>query len=312
MEKIIKIISLLVVAIGFAGTSLFAQNCETQLIPYIQDEIKPLPEETRSYLETKLTQLITQNDISVGAGYGQFYLLSKFTLLSADVVPGSPKIISQRINVSLSIVDYFGKKVIASTNIELQATGTNENKAYINGIRNLNPENPKIQTFIKSGKEKMLAYYDNNISNIVKKAQNLTALKQYEEALFLLSSVPECSKGYDQAISESQKVYTAYIDNQCRKNLIQARAAWAASPNADGAAEARKYLVNIDPEATCHSEATTLLNEIKKAVKDDWDYEFKNYDDRALERERINAFREVGTAYGKGQQPNTIILDKIF
>ena len=291
---------------------LHAQNCEVLIIPYIRDNIDPLPEETRSYLETKLAQVITQDGIAAGEGFGQFYLISKFTLLSKDIVPGPPMMISQRINVSLSIVDYFGEKVIASTNVELQATGTNENKAYINGIRNLNPANAKIQAFLKAGKEKMLAYYDGNIGNIVKKAQNLAAMKQFEEALFYLASVPECSKGYDLALAEGLKVYKEYIDYTCQRYLMLARTAWAAAPNADGATQAGVYLASIEPDAKCYSEALALYNEIKASVKEDWKYEFKYYDERSLERERINAFREVGVAFGKGQQPSTTILGRFY
>jgi hypothetical protein len=290
---------------------LNAQECEIPLIPYIRDRIDPLPEETRSYLETKLTQMVTENGISAGAGYGQFYLVSRFTLLTKDIVSGSPTMISQRISMSLSIVDYFGEKVIASTNFEFTATGSNENKSFINGIRSISPANPKIQNFIRSGKEKMLNYYDSNYGTIIKKAQTLAETKQYEEALFHLASIPECSKGYHAAVDESFFIYKTYVDYQCLRNLQQARSIWAASPNASGASAAGAYLVRIEPDAGCYSDAVALYNEIKSSVKEQWDFEFKNYDARALERERINAFREVGIAYGKGQQPSTTILERL-
>ena len=306
-----RIIITLTIALGFACSTLNAQDCQILLIPFIQDRIDPLPEESRSFLETKLTQIITQNGISAGAGYGQFYLVSKFTLLNKDILPGPPRMHSQRINVALSVVDYFGEKVIASTNIELQATGTNENRAYINGIRNLNPDNAKIQAFIQSAKEKMLDYYDNNYGYIIRRAQNLASTRQYEEALFHIASIPECSKGYDQAIAAGRAIYQDYINYHCLRNLQQARVAWAASPNARGAAAAGVYLAHIEPDAHCFPDALALYNEIKTNVKEDWKFEFRNYDPRALERERINAFREVGVAFGKGQQPSTTIIGRL-
>jgi len=305
-----RIIILLSVVLSFNYALLNAQNCEIVVIPYIQDKIAPLPEETRSYLETKLSQIVTKDGIA-GAGFGQFYLISKFALLNKDILPGPPVMISQKISVTLSLFDYFGEKVIASTTLELQATGANENKAYINGIRNLNPDNAKVQEFLKSGKEKMLSYYDNNYNTIIKKAQNLAAMKQYEEALFYLSAVPECSKGYDATTAVAKSVYKEYIDYHCLRTLQQARSAWAASPNAAGAAEAGEYLAMIEPDAKCYSDALALYNEIKNSVKEDWKFEFKNYDERALERERINAIREVGTAFGKGQQPSTTVIGRM-
>ncbi|MDR1542809.1 MAG: hypothetical protein LBS50_00065 [Prevotellaceae bacterium] len=303
-----KLIILLISAISIATAPIKAQNCDVLLIPFVQDNIDPLPEESRSYLTTKLTQIITQNGISAGEGVGQFYLAAKFTLLSKDIVSGSPVMITQKVNAALSIVDYFGEKVFASVNIELQATGTNDTKAYINGLRGLNPNNPKIQEFIKSSKEKMLRYYDDNAVNIIKKAQKLADTKEFEEALFYLASIPECCKSYDAALAETRKVYQAYIDYTCQKHLMLARTSWAAAPNYDGANEAGQYLSFIEPDAKCYNEALALYNEIKASVKEDWKYEFKYYDERALERERINAYREVGVAYGKGQQPKTTII----
>ena len=39
---------------------------------------------------------------------------------------------------------------------------------------------------------------------------------------------------------------------------------------------------------------------------DDWKFEMKQYQDGIdLEKQRINAMREVGVAFGKGQQPTT-------
>jgi len=306
------IIILLISVLSFTSVSLCAQNCEIPLIPYIQDRIDPLPSETRSYLETKLTQIVVQNGISVGAGYGQFYLVSKFALLNKDIVSGSPVMISQRLNVSLFLVDCFGEKVIASTNFEIQSVGTNDNKVYINAIRNINPSSADIQAFVKQGKEKMLNYYDTNYGIIIKKAQNLSGMKQYEEALYLLTSVPECSKGYDSAIAACRKIYQTYIDNRCQHSLMQARTAWAASPNADGAAMAGEYLTEIEPDAACYKDALSLYNEIKSSVKEDWKFEFKNYDERALEKQRIEAFKEVGVAWGKGQKPSTTNIGRLF
>jgi hypothetical protein len=291
---------------------LNAQECSISLIPYIGEKIDPLPEETRSYIDSKLTQMITDNGISAGTGYGQFYLVAKFTLLSKDVVSGAPTVISQRINMALSIVDYFDEKVIASTNIEFLATGNNENKAYINGIRSLNPANPKIKSFIKSGEEKILNYYNSNSDAIIRKAGSLAETKRFEEALFHLSTIPECSDGYAAAVDEGFFIYKTYVDYNCVRNLQQARTLWAASPNAAGAAQAGKYLVKIEPDAHCYSEAVELYNEIKSSVKENWDFEFKNYDARALERERINAFREVGAAYGEEQQPSTTVIERLY
>jgi hypothetical protein len=301
-----KILKLLIIsALCLFGINTNAQKCEMLIVPYVQDEISPLPEESRSYLTTKLEQIITQNGIGASEGLGQFYLVSKFAVLNKDIVSSAPRMISQKMAVSISLVDYFGEKVIAATTFEIQGVGQNENKMYINALRNINPENAKIQEFVKIAKEKILSYYDDNYQTIIKKAQTLASMKNYEEALFYSSSIPECSKGYEAAVTASKQIYKQSIDYFCSKGLFAARNAWAASPNAAGAAEVAVYLNQIDPDATCYKDALTLYNEIKTSVKEDWKYEFRNYDERALEIKRIDAIQEIGVAWGKGQQPKT-------
>ena len=52
-----------------------------------------------------------------------------------------------------------------------------------------------------------------------------------------------------------------------------------------------------------------LYKEIKGKVLDDWKFEMKVYQDGVdTERERIHAIRDVGVAFGKGQQPTTTNL----
>ena len=306
-----RIIILSVVVLSFCQASLNAQNCEVLIIPFIQDRIDPLPEETRSFLETKLTQIITENGISAGDGYGQFYLVSRFALLNKDIVSGAPTMFSLRINVTLTLVDYFGEKSIASTNLELTGVGTNENRAYINAIRNLNPAHSRIQNFIKESKQKMLDYYDGNYNIIIQRALNLANQRRFEEALYHLTSIPECSKGYNAAMAAASDVYMGFINYNCQINLQQARLLWAASPNAQGAAQAGYFLAFIEPGTPCYADALVLYNEIRSSVKEDWKFEFRYYDPRSLTRERINAFREVGVAFGQGQQPSTTIIGRL-
>ncbi|MDR3327951.1 MAG: hypothetical protein LBT04_07530 [Prevotellaceae bacterium] len=305
-----KRISILIIGVlSLVSTSFYAQNCEIPLIPLVQDGTDPLPVEAKSFLEDKLTQIIVRNGISAGNGYGQFYLLAKISLLSKDIVQGSPVMISQRLNLSLYIVDYSGEKVIAATTMEVQAVGTNETKSCINGIRSINAGNDKLQTFIQEGKEKMLNYYDNNYAVIIKKAQQLASMKHFEEALFNLTSIPECSKGYDAAIAACNSIFQSHIDDLCKRNLMLAKTAWAAEQNAEGARVAGEYLTYIYPDANCYPEAIALYKEIKSRIRENWTFELKQYDDTvSLEKQRINAYREVGVAFGKGQQPTTTNL----
>jgi len=297
--------AILIILAAMMPFRMAANDCELLLTPLVDAQYTQIPASSQAYLETKLAQMITENGIGVGVRGGQFCLLAKCDLLSKEVLGGAPVVQTQRLSFTLFLADMTDEKVIASTNIEVVSSGTSEAQTYINAIRRLNVKDKKIQDMISLGKEKIIAYYNTNTEAIIKKAQTLASVNSYEEALFLLVSIPECSPKYDQAIAACGPIYQAYINRECAQNLMAARTLWAASPNAAGAAKAGEYLSAIEPAANCYGEAVALYNEIKKSVGEDWKFVLKNYDERALERERINAYREVGVAFGTGQQPIT-------
>jgi hypothetical protein len=183
--------------------------------------------------------------------------------------------------------------------------GTNENKAYIDAIKNLSVNSPKLKEFVDKGKQKIIEYYAAQCDNIIAKAKSLSGQKGYEEAIYLLTSIPEAVPlCYEKALAETQIIYQKYIDHLCNVNLAHAKNAWAAEQNSFGAYNAGEYLNYIYPDAKCYGEAQKLHQEIKKKVLDDWKFEMKIYQDGVnLESQRISAWRAVGVAYGNNQKP---------
>lgn len=59
--------------------------------------------------------------------------------------------------------------------------------------------------------------------------------------------------------------------------------------------------------SSCEGEAKALYNEVKQKVTSDWDFENreKYKDEAGLKKQRIEAARAIGVAFGNGQQPVT-------
>ena len=286
---------------------------ETEYLPisvYAADDSESFPQGAKAMVENKLTQLLTRNGIA-GLDYmGQFVLTVTTTPLDKDVIPGPPMKIREKMEMNLYIVDAYAKTIFSSTSLTVQGLGETENKCYLNAFSNLPLTNPKVATFINEGKQKILDYYDHEGEALLKKADFLAKQKSYEEAMYIVSLIPQQSKHYDAAMAAGLAIYQAYVDNQCNINLAAARQAWAAQQNASGAAAAGEYLANILPDAGCYGEAMELYKEIKGKVLDDWKFEMKKYQDGVdLERQRINAMRDVGVAYGNHQPQQTTTIE---
>ncbi len=302
------------IALLVCGASAVAQNFQDKkdLIPIsilIQDQPDPLPQGARTYAITKLKQIAANNGVAANEDFSRFFISLELTPITKDIIPGPPMQIAQNMQVTFFLCDYFDQKVFASTSIETKAVGTNETKCFINAVKAINVNSKEIAQFMQDGKQKIIDYYNANCPNIIKKAENLSFQKQYENALYELSSVPEVCDCYDDALAKTKEVYQQYIDHLCDVNLAKAKAAWAAQQNSGGAAEAGEYLSQIYPDAKCYGEAQGLYNEVKAKVLDDWKFEMKKWQDGVdLESQRIEASRAVGVAYGNGQKPTTLVM----
>ena len=295
------------------SATMFA--AETQFLPisvYAADNSENFPEGAKAMIENKLTQLLTRNGIA-GLDYmGQFVLTVTTTPLDKDIIAGPPMKISEKMEMNLYIVDMYAKTVFSSTSFSVRGLGETENKCYLNAISRMPLQSPQIAQFVQDGKEKIIGYYDHEGETLIKKAQFLAKQKKYDEALFWVSLIPQQSKHYDAALAAGQAIYQQYINNECNVNLAAARQAWAAHQNSNGAEAAGEYLARILPDAGCYGDAMALYKEIKGKVLDDWKFEMKQYQDGVdLEKQRIEAARAVGVAYGTHQPSKEVNIDFI-
>lgn len=268
------------------------------------EQANPLPVGAETYIINKLKQGAAQNGMAAQEGFSRFFITAIITPLTRDIVAGPPQQIAQTLEVTLYIADGFDQKIFASTSVTARGVGTNETKAYIDAVKHLNTNSKQFKDFAEAGKAKIIAYYEAQCDNIIKKAQSLARQKSYDAALYELTSIPEMCSCYDKALEATSTIYQQYVDYLCDVNLAQARMAWAADQNSEGAYNAGEYLAYIYPDAKCYKEAMDLYREIKAKVLDDWKFEMKIYQDGVdIEKERIRAWRDVGVAYGSHQQP---------
>lgn len=311
MKTIVRII----LGLGFALAGIFPACAQDNgligqgitlsvIVPEQQD---PLPAGAESYLVNKLTQVAINNGIAAGRDFGRFFIAANIGMATKDILPGPPTQISQNMEITLYIADYFDQKIYSSTTIKATGIGTNETKSFINALQRLPVKSPQLNQFVTEGKDKILAYYRQQGDLIIQQAKTLAAQRKYEEAFFLLTAIPDAVRDvYERAMDATLEIYQSYVDYLCEVNLAKARAAWAAHQNSEGAEAAGVFLSQIYPDAKCHAEAMELYTEIRDKVLADWQFEMKKWQDGIdLESQRIEAMRQIGVAYGNGQQPTT-------
>ncbi len=287
-----------------------SQDCDLPVSVVLYPQTEELPQAVESVLENQLSRIATTNGMDTGLSHGQFIFTARIDILDKSVHPGPPIQVVNDLGVTLYIADTYTQTKFASEYIEVHGVGNSEIKSLVNAIRRLNVNNSKIASLLNNGKKKIIAHFDKNYTKILQEAERKASMQLYEEALSLALSVPVCSKGGQAATNKALAIYTKHLDKYNQLLLNKAGAIWAAAQSEVAAAEAGKLLALIDPQAACYGEAQKLAAEIKSQVRKDIDFEMREkYNDNVkLEKQRIEAIREIGVAFGKGQKEQTTNL----
>lgn len=302
MNKLRNLIIAVVLLLGVA--SAYAQ-CEVPIAIAPPLEGAAIPESVSNRLEAILKRALTKLGVATNDGSSQFFITGQFDGVYNDVVGNNRYVI--KTELTLYIGEYTEKRIFASHTFNLGGVGGSEAQAYTKCLNGLTAKNQELVAFVEEGKQKIIDYFDANYSKILSKARTLMSSREYGEALYITTTIPECCKGYDEAQTLAFQIFQKEIDYQGAQNLALARQAWGANPDATGADTALGYLAKIDPQSSSAAAAASLGKEISTRVQKQWDYENITKHEQAIEteRQRIKAARDVATAWAKNQ-PKTV------
>ncbi|MFW5725530.1 MAG: hypothetical protein ACOCX0_03710 [Bacteroidota bacterium] len=258
-----------------------------------------LPSGSSQMLQNKMMQMATQNGLGATQERSQFAMVPVISIISQDVTPTAPPQIALTVEVAFYIVDAVTQNIFSQTYIEVKGVGNTEDRAYTQALRNVNPRHGQFRGFIEQGKEKIVEYYNSQCDVIISGAQALASQQQYEEALFLLMSVPDVSREcFNSCMTLTSDIYTQYANQKCNEYLSAARSAWAAK-ELDAVAE---NLGKITPDMDCYPQAEELANTVTAAVEGEgassWHFKMKKYDDQIdLQKMKIEAGRDIARSW---------------
>lgn len=294
----------------FISASISAQDCVMPISIQLDDDFASVPSAASSVLYQSLNRIAMENGLTTEAPTTPFVLTAHCDVLDKSNLPGPPIQTVYNLGITFYMADTYTLKKFGSAYITLNGVGNGEVKSYINAFRQISASNNEIRSLINRGKKNMMNYYDTQYPNIIKEAKRLASLKNYEEALTMVLSIPICSKGGEEASKYGLQLYTKYLDRMNLYLLNQARAMWAAGQDQQTAYDVCAMLAQIDPDAACYGDAAKLMKEVKSQVRSDIDFEMRQkYNDQIqLEKDRISTAKAVGVAFGNGQKPTTTNL----
>ena len=266
-----------------AALAFVPSQAQIMLSPVVDSTIGGLTENNVEIAENRLRNVISSLGMESGYG-GRFVLACKVAALQREV--SGTKLI-QHLEITFAVGDNMANACFGSTSMEAIGIGNTEGQAMTAALRNIK-STPKLKAIIAEAKDRIIDYYEQNCSGIIRKSQGLITAQQWEEALWELTAIPQEVSCYHDALDMMEAVYETHLNHDARQILMQAQAIWAADPNPGwGAQEAMRMLSQINTSADCYPQAQALMRKIEARVKGVTDKVYE--DNRAMEKARMNA-----------------------
>ena len=314
-----QIIFLFLIIYSFENINAQVNNDIDRIVlnSIVLDKENKIPEEAKSQLVLKLTQISANSGMGGNSINPRFVIAAKINIQTKDVVAGPPHMIVVNSDIVFFIGDVETNQVFATATISGKGVGSNENKAMISLIKNISANSKQLLELTQTGKNKIVDYYTNQCDFIIKKAQTKEQQQQYDESIYDLMQVPEvCKSCYMKCLSAVEPIYKKKIDLDGLVKLNDAKNKWNATQNRRGADDVSAILSSIEPESASYKNALifseTIRAKIQEIEKRNLNFKMKKYNDAiSLETQRIESIRQAAIVYYQNQ-PKTIIYNRII
>ena len=320
-NKLITLIFVLLLSIpGFAQNDLgtIDDYGRIAMTPVLPTTMGDMPDNSRNRLLSKLQQVVSKNGLGGVAIQPQFIITATVDVTSKDITSTAPPMVAMRMEITMYIIDYVNKTTFASVTVSTKGVGKSDTKAYNAGIKNLNPKSSKVRSFIKTGKNKIIEYYNTQCDVIIKEAQTLEKQNKYEEAIHKLITIPEiCQECYFKAMDAIDPIYKKMIGETCGEDITAAKTALENNNIED----AKKYLSKIQAGTDCYDDAVDLakqVNSMQTVVNEEEGIEQASTEEFVLRatapatrEEKVSAYKQVGHDYNQTQTPEEYNVESV-
>lgn len=268
MKKLILSLSTLLLCLSVGAQSANYAPGKVAFCPVFDTAFSDWSQEITDLMQTKLTQIVMQN--GVGSFSEQYVLTAKIALEDKQVTATAPAQYVVKLLVQLQAVDVNAQILIKELTLPLTGVDRNENRAYVAAIRQINPRNPVIQSFIRDASDAAVAAYNLHFNEYLDDARRLEAAGRYDDALYTLAMIPKDVERYPEVLALSSEI----VDRQtkARKAKASAQAAEAAKKEAaDAEALQRERDLQVQQEMMAamqkkqeSAQKTALVDKVKQ------------------------------------------------
>lgn len=305
----------------------FSQNNDFELGLVVPRLVEP----SNKLLFDKLAQMLTINgraalpdqdplNQEIGGATSDycFILYPIISEISREVIPIAPPRHSVELSVTLFVATYDYNRNFATYNFNIKGLGATYERAYMNAIGKISPNDSKLQNFLVNTKEKITKYYSDNCNFLLSEAESIAqrthintenGYNTFLKAINILTQINKVNhKCYANAESRVQDIYDRYRKFACDYYLMLAKIEWT-SKTSKGDSATFANLKKIPPSPHCVNELNAFLSQIQRqdprasfiekirdSTSNAWKDKIINIQSQIIES---NDLKEVGLSYRK-------------
>ncbi len=308
----LKVFCIIISTIFTVG--LFAQTFTVAPAHLVSDY--NLSEKLDSQVQQKLQKALTKNGIGSLPHISRFAVVPTVIITNEVVTATVPQFFDVEFELVFNMCDIQTGKVFGSTSIETKTRGSSRENALTKGISSMKyDKDPAFVNFIAQSKKAIFDYYEQNLSAILSKAEQAAMNNDYAQANFIISEIPLEIPSYETMVQPVLFVYAQKaIDMVVEPLLNQAKAAWAANPNSEGAEKVAQILMKVPAGSSFSEEINNLIIKIETDVKSidqrEWNLKVQQLNNEHIERmDQIKAARDVAISWAENQPK---VVNKIY
>lgn len=295
--------------LAFMGELLIARGQNTSelnkiaLSVVMPDNVEGLDENNISKLETKIIQIVNSTGLAANGYNNNFVIYPKFAIYDTNIVEtGLQNVTIINCELSIFIKQVDNNVIYSSINKSIKGSGKDKQSALANAIIKINTNDNEFKSFIEKGKTRIIQYYDSNCNDFIIRADAIAKQQDFEQSIALLSSIPSEVACFYKVQNKIIEIYKTFQSYRCSSLLQQAKTDIARNEYNSSL----MALSQIDPSTKCGAEAKMLIGKIEGKIdaenKQQWQATMLIYKDAVqLEKQRINAVRDIAVEYAKNQ-----------
>ena len=253
-------------------------------------------------LRNKVLKIASSNGMSSSGFNSNFVMYPIFEVYDEELIEGMENIFILDVEVTLVIKQVENNMIFSTFTTKIEGSGNNKSEAIVNSISQIPTKSSEVKGFVQEAKQKIVDYYEAQCQNIATQAETAAKKGDFQEAFAIIMAVPSevsCSQDLSDL---SIRIYKEYQNKICKENMLEAQSRVSAGEY-DAALD---VLSDIDPSSVCYAEAKSTISKIESKVsaekKKEWDFMLQRHNDEvSLQKERINAVKDIAVAYYKGK-----------